>query len=228
MIRALIFDLDDTLYCESDFVASGYRAVAEHIAAGCGRPSEEIHRTMMATLAREGKRRVMPAVIERYPDSKIQVADLVDVYRRHKPEIRLFAGYAQLLRELRTVYRLGILTDGIPAVQRAKCAALGLEGAVDSILYTWECGQARGKPHPYSFRLMLACLRAQPDEALVIGDSLEKDCRGARGVGMRCVRVQRPLIRWGVNCGEDADVVVESLLQLPLVLRQLEDRNEAA
>lgn len=228
MIRALIFDLDDTLYCERDFVASGCRAVAEHLSAACGRPSEEIHRRMMATLAREGKRRVLPAVLECYPNPEIQVADLVAVYRGHRPEIRLFTGYAQLLKELRAGYRLGIITDGIPAVQRAKCAALGLEDAVDSILYTWEYGQEREKPHPYSFRLMLACLGVQPNEALFIGDSLEKDCRGAHRVGIRCVQVQRPLTIWGVGCREDADFVVESLSQLPLVLRQLEDRNEAA
>jgi putative hydrolase of the HAD superfamily len=228
MIQALIFDLDDTLYCESDFVASGYRAVAQYLSAACGQPSEKIYTEMMTTLACEGKKAVMPTVLERYQDPKIQVADLVDAYRRHKPEIQLFTGYAQLLRELRATYRIGIITDGIPAVQRAKCAALGLEDAVDSILYTWDYGPEREKPHPYSFRLMLIRLQVQPSAALFIGDSLEKDCRGAHHVGMRCVRVQRPLIHWADSCREDAEFVIESLLQLPIVLKQLEDRDEAA
>ncbi|MBZ5495467.1 MAG: HAD hydrolase-like protein [Acidobacteriia bacterium] len=228
MLRALVFDLDDTLYCERDFLASGFRAVAEHLSATCGRPRDEIHQMMMATLAREGRRSVMPAVLARFPDSGFQVADLVSIYRSHTPQIRLFTGYDGLLKELRARYRLGIVTDGAPDVQKAKCAALGLEGAVDSIIYTWEYGLEKEKPHPFPFRLMLRCLQAPPDEALFIGDSLEKDCRGARGVGMKCVRVQQPPIIWGAESGEEADFVIESLLQLPLVLRQLEGPDEPA
>ena len=70
MIRALIFDLDDTLYREHDFVASGFRAVAEYVGAQCGRPSEEILRqSWMEIFAREGRRAVMPAVLERFSGS---------------------------------------------------------------------------------------------------------------------------------------------------------------
>ena len=154
--------------------------------------------------------------------------ELVRVYRQHKPRIPLFAGYDKLLREFRSAYRLGIITDGMPLVQRAKCAALGLEGIVDRIICTWEYGREKEKPNPYSFCLQMACLQVEPEEALFIGDDWEKDCLGAHGVGMRCVQVQSPLFR---HCGrrtEEADFVVDSLFNLPEVLRKLEDRNEAA
>ena len=130
MIRALLFDLDDTLYREADFVASGFRAVAERMAAICRVPSEEIHRQMMDTLAGGGRRKVMPDVLERYPGSGFGLTDLVGIYRGHTPAIRLFTGYGQLLARLRESYRLGIVTDGTPEVQKSKCAALGLKRAV--------------------------------------------------------------------------------------------------
>jgi putative hydrolase of the HAD superfamily len=227
MIRALIFDLDDTLYCEHDFVASGYRAVAEYVGAQCGRPSDKILGVMMEIFAQEGRRAVMPAVLERFSGSTARVDELVDVYRRHEPAIRLFAGYEDLLREWRRTYRLGVITDGIPEVQERKCRALGLIGAVDRILCTWHYGCEREKPHPHSFQLVLADLKVRPSEALFIGDSIEKDCRGARGVGMRSVLVHRRPVAGAAEAAEQTDFVVESLFQMPMVLKQLEDRNES-
>ncbi len=228
MIRALIFDLDDTLYRERDFLASGFRAVAEHVCASCEKSCDEIHAFMMTTFENEGRYRVMPALLERLPGSRLQVSDLVGVYRRHTPAIQLFAGYGQLLRELHAIYRIGIVTDGVPAVQRAKCAALGLEEAVDSILYTWENGQDKEKPHPAPFLQMLDFLQVQASEALFIGNNLEKDVYGAHGVGIKCVHVQSAPILTGTQGGETGDFVVESLAQLPLILRQFEDQNGAA
>lgn len=228
MIRALLFDLDDTLYRERDFLVSGFRAVADVLSAGSGRSSEEIHAAMVLTLDNEGRRRVLPAVLETFPESGFQIADLVDVYRGHVPSIRLFDGYAELLHELRATYRLGIVTDGSPGVQRAKCAALGLVGAVDHILCTWENGQSMEKPHPLPFQQMLARLQVESSEALFIGDSLEKDVRGAHGVGMKCLRVGKTSMLCSAPCGEDGDFVLDSLTQLPLILRQLEGQNDAA
>jgi putative hydrolase of the HAD superfamily len=228
MIRALIFDLDDTLYPAGDFVASGYRAVADRLSAGCGAPGAEIHRMMMSTLAREGKLRVLPAALERYRVPALQLDDLVRIYRRHTPRIRMYAGYGRLLRRLRADFRLGVLTDGLPYVQRSKCSALGLEKTIDNIICSWEYGPERAKPHPYPFCVMMACLQVQPEEAVVIGDSIEKDCRGARGVGMKCVRVERRQGAPRPAGGGEADFIVASLLELPRVLKQLEGGNEAA
>lgn len=226
MIRALLFDLDDTLYCENDFLVSGYRAVAESVAPVCRHASGDIHSFMLATLAREGRQAVLGAVLERFPDSGFQVADLVDIYRHHVPAISLFPGYAGLLRELRASYRIGIITDGVPEVQKSKCAALGLTEISDSILCTWENGRDREKPHPYPFLQMLDRLRVTPDEALFIGDNPDKDIRGARGVGMKSVHVIASPLTRSVRGETEADFAVESLTQLPLILRQLEGQDD--
>ncbi len=99
---------------------------------------------------------------------------------------------------------------------------------MDSIICTWEYGQEREKPHPYPFCLQLACLQVQPEEALFVGDNPEKDGRGAHDVGMRYVQLQKSPSQADFICGRQPDFVIESLLQLPNLLRQLEDRNEAA
>jgi putative hydrolase of the HAD superfamily len=221
MIRAVIFDLDDTLYRELDFVASGYRAVAAFVSERCGLPCAQIENFMMELLARAGRRAVMPAVVERFPGFSCDIAELVDVYRGHTPAIRLYPGYAELLGELRRTCRLGIVTDGTPEVQERKCVALGLEDAVDCILYTWQYGRDKEKPHPQPFHKMLSYLNVGPAEAIFVGDSVEKDCRGARGVGMKSALVCTQPVSCAALITGQADFVIDSLFQIPLVLKQL-------
>jgi putative hydrolase of the HAD superfamily len=228
MIRALVFDLDDTLYCERDFVCSGFLAVAQRMAAVCGADCADIHDFMLAELSAAGRGQVLPAILRRFPDCGFELPDLVSIYRNHVPAIRLFDGCRDLLVRLRKSYRLGLLTDGNPQVQRAKCGALGLGDLFDQMIFTWDFGQEREKPHPFPFRLMLDRLAAAASQALFIGDNIEKDCRGARSVGMKSIRVRKQGTERFPECGEDADAVIDSLTQLPFILTLFGGQHEAA
>lgn len=225
MIDALVFDLDDTLYLESDFVASGYRAVARHVAGKYGCPLREVFHTMMSVFVSQGREHVLPVVLRRFLPDGVPLSELVDVYRGHTPRIRLFPGYADLLLRLRETYKLGLITDGLPEVQKRKVHSLGLEDRIDKIIYTWEYGIERQKPHPQSFTMMMDFLHTSPPSTLYVGDSQDKDCRGAHGVGMKCIQVPAPT-RVGrksePQCADKADYVVDSLFQLPGILRASE------
>jgi putative hydrolase of the HAD superfamily len=224
MIQALVFDLDDTLYQERDFVASGYQAVARHLAGRCGCSFESAFSIMMTTLDTLGRDKVFPALLERLPDVSIPLAELVAVYRQHSPMICLFPGYLELLRDLARQYRLGVITDGLPDVQERKVRALGLESVVGKVIYTWEYGLERQKPHPFAFSLMLEALHADPESTLFVGDNPDKDCRGAHGVGMKCAEVWRfsskanPL---GLRAKDRPEFVINTLLELPQILEQM-------
>ena len=188
MIRALIFDLDDTLYCEKDFVMSGYRAVARYLFDRGSCSFEKAFSLMTETFETQGRQHVFPALFGHLADDSITIPELVEIYRRHEPIINLCPGYKELLQDFSRHYRLGIITDGLPAVQGQKVQALGLKNIMDKIIYTWDYGPEKEKPHPYSFSLMLQCLDTEPDSALFIGDNPEKDCKGAHGIGMKCIR----------------------------------------
>jgi putative hydrolase of the HAD superfamily len=224
MIQALIFDLDDTLYREKDFLESGYRAVARHIADNYGCDFEFTVAIMMETLNADGRRAVLEVLQKRILDASVPLDALVGIYRRHTPQIQLYPGYLELLQELASSYRMGIITDGLPEVQDRKVQALGLKGIMDKIIYTWEYGIEKGKPHPLSFSMMLDFLEAKPETALFIGDNPEKDCRGAHRAGMRCAQIQHPV---QVTCANNAadrespEYVIDSLFQLKPILREL-------
>jgi putative hydrolase of the HAD superfamily len=224
MIQALIFDLDDTLYPERDFLASGYRAVARYIADSYDYSFDQILSTMMTVLDAWGRQRVFPALLVRFPKVSIPLTELVEVYRLHNPAIDLFPGYLALLRDLAARYRLGVITDGLPAVQERKVRALGLESILEKIIYSWEYGSERGKPHPLSFSLMLESLHADPQSALFIGDNPEKDGRGAHGVGMKYAQIQHPPLQAaspGVDGPVTSEFTIHSLFQLPQILQQM-------
>lgn len=225
MIEALLFDLDDTLYLESDYVASGYRAVARYLAENYGRSYNEVFYTMMSVFVCRGRRMVFPIVIDRFLNSSVSIPELLQVYRCHTPKIHLFPGYSELLRLLGKDHYIGIITDGLPEVQKRKVAALGLELLVDRVLYTWEYGAENEKPHPLGFSLMMDHFRVEPRKSIFVGDNPVKDCQGARAAGMKAaqIRTGRREGNAGIPDGErTADYVIDSLYELPPILRNSE------
>ena len=71
------------------------------------------------------------------------------------------------------------------------------------------------KPHPSIFQAALAQANATVDEAVMVGDSLDHDIHGARGVGMRAVLVSRSGLP--ASCPEDVPVIT-TLRDLPALL----------
>jgi putative hydrolase of the HAD superfamily len=221
MMQALVFDLDDTLYLESDFVTSGYRAVAQFIEENYGCDYKQVFTTMMTIFVEHGRRAVFPTLLDRFLNSSVSLADLIDVYRRHSPKIRLFPGYFELLQRLAPQYRLGIITDGLPEVQERKVKILKLDKVVNKIIYTWKYGPEREKPHPFSFQLMLRHLDTDPVSTLFIGDNFEKDCRGAHRAGMKCAQLHSSVHSRQTSSGNEEipDFFISSLYQLPQILQ---------
>jgi len=112
----------------------------------------------------------------------------------------------------------------LPAVQDHKVQALGLKNVMDKIIYTWDYGPEKEKPHPYSFSLMLQCLDTDPNSVLFIGDNPEKDCKGAHGVGMKCAQVMHAKKMADLSVdkfAERPEFIIETLYQLPHILEHM-------
>jgi putative hydrolase of the HAD superfamily len=193
--RAVVLDLDDTLYPEAAYVRSGFRAVAARAQETLGVSAAEAEAELVA-LFEEG---VRGDTFDRWLAARglggdVAVGDLVAAYRGHPPDIQAFAAAEPLLRGLRAGgSAVGLLSDGDPAVQRAKLDALGLRGAFDAIVVTGELGEGAGKPSPRGYEEVLRRLGdAPPDEAVYVSDNPAKDFVGARRAGMRSIRVRRP------------------------------------
>ncbi len=103
---------------------------------------------------------------------------------------RVFPETEAVLRNLRSSgYRLGMITNGAPDLQRAKLEGAGLAPHFDIIVVSGEVGV--GKPDPRVFELTLRALDVRPSEAVMVGDNPARDVLGAVSAGVRVVWVNR-------------------------------------
>jgi putative hydrolase of the HAD superfamily len=204
-MRAAIFDLDDTLYEREQFVLSGFAAVAEAIERRFDLPAPWIVATLKRARMRGHEGRELQALCADHglPDSLIP--ELVDVVRHHEPALSLGSVASAVIAQMRADgWRLAILTNGLPATQRNKVDALGLETRVDAVLYAEEHAPG-GKPSRAAYDAALAAVGVTADRAVFIGDDLVRDIQGARAAGLYTLRVAPGGAR---RTGGDADAIV--------------------
>lgn len=176
MIKAVVFDLDDTLYPELDYVKSGFRTAEKEIKKryGIGNTYDEL-----IQLFRQDKSNVFNRFLEKHDLAADDnaVNGLLNVYRKHKPAIELFDDVKDIFAELKARgYKLGIITDGRPEGQRAKITALGIEKFVDKIIITDELGGIEyRKPNPKAFEIICSEFGILPEEMMYVGDNPQKD-----------------------------------------------------
>ena len=176
----IAFDLDDTLYKERDFLASGRRAVTRKFAASLGLKPEELYDLMMVAAD------PFDCLVER-SGGTISIPQILDTYRNHLPEIALDRSTEYVLKTLKDRgEQLAIITDGRAVTQRNKIAALGLERFVDSeaIIVSEEIGAEKTSPLPFQI-LMQRFPAAAP--FTYVGDNPAKDFIHPRQLGWRTV-----------------------------------------
>ncbi len=116
---------------------------------------------------------------------------LVQTFRRHRPSIVLQPAVRTILQKLRCDgWRIGILTNGDPGVQRRKVEALGLELLVDCVVFAEEHAP-HGKPDRAHFSSRAAAA-ASSRACLNVGDDPLCDVMGAHAAGLKAIRVLSP------------------------------------
>lgn len=217
--RGLILDLDDTLYPREHYVQSGLMAVARHLEEAYRVPAMDAF-VVMSAARREGCRGYeFQAACARFALPVSIVAELLHVFREHRPLLRLPRATVAALAALKADgWRLAILTNGLPSVQRLKVESLGLLGHIRHVVYADEHADG-GKPSPAAFREVLRRLDVPAARVVMVGDDPACDVGGARAIGLKSVRIAVPGVR--VRPGAEADAVIDSLTTLPGVAAEL-------
>ena len=176
----VIFDMDDTLYPEKDYVRSGYAQIAQHFPEIDNMAQKLWH-------AFESGKQAINYVLEQeglFSDEAVKKA--LSIYRNQKPIISLYPDARELLTILKSHgVRLGMITDGRPEGQRAKIAALGIEKYFEKIIITDELGGVEfRKPNPVAFEMMRTYFGVSCSEMAYIGDNPNKDFIAPKALGM--------------------------------------------
>ncbi len=193
MIKAVIFDLDDTLIPENKYVESGFNIVSKYLEQQYSGKSEDIYKELICLYKENSKN-----VFNRWFDKKQikytmeEIKQIVKVYREHKPTIEFYSDVIPTIKKLKEKnIKIGIITDGYVETQKAKLQSLNAYSIFDEIVITDELGRQYWKPHPRAFEIMKKKLNIEFEEMIYVGDNPEKDFYIGSLYPIACVRICR-------------------------------------
>lgn len=217
-IKAVVFDLDDTLVNWRQAERLAIHDLAETTLSRHGLGVERVIEAYSGIMAENfisfrTTRKWMyirdriALLLERLgvADAAGQADEVTQAFTaKARSNLRFLDGAPELLDHVRSAgLRTALLTNGPPSVQRPKVVAFRLEDRLDAIAISGETGH--WKPDAEAFRNVLRLVGAQAEETLMVGDSVEFDIEPARGLGMATCLVDPTGMQPGV-----ADAMVAS------------------
>ncbi len=195
MKKAVIFDLDDTLISEDEYIRSGFTAVSQFLRDMYGWDERMTARQLYDLYLEDPKNvfnRLLSAHDIRYKDNEI--LELVEVYREHTPNVHFYPDVKPAFYALKDKgIKLGLLSDGYAVTQRKKLTVLGVNGKkmFDKIIITDELGRDYWKPDPRPFIMMKEAFMADWSDMVYVVDNPEKDFFIGRDFPIVTVRIMR-------------------------------------
>lgn len=206
----IVFDLDDTLYPEMEFVRSGFWTVACAVA-----PDEPVavYQHLLQILARHGSGQVFNRFAEE-SGRAVDIPELVKLYRFHSPRIQLDVETQVVLEHCAAHHPTALLTDGPYEMQWNKFRALQLERWIDFPVFTDQMGTSKPDKRPFQAIMQQY---GESETYVYIADNPRKDFIAPQQLGWHSVRLRRV---GGVYAALDATVdhEIASLFDmLPLI-----------
>ncbi|RYZ81048.1 MAG: HAD family hydrolase, partial [Proteobacteria bacterium] len=170
-----VFDLDDTLVKEIDYLKSAFREIA--------RIADPEKVSLFDDMFQwyQDKENVFDNLCRDY--SHLNVGRLRDIYRNHLPEFDALSENRALLLDLkRAGHFIGLITDGYSVTQRNKVKALDMTDLFDKIVISEEFGFE--KPHEGNYREFD---EFGSSEKIYVGDNLGKDFVTANRLGWKTI-----------------------------------------
>ncbi len=171
-----VFDLDDTLYKEIDFLKSAYQFISEKLEPYT---KSNIYDEMINCYFQN--KSTFDYIKEKYI-FPFSVEDLVKMYREHPPKLDLPSESKKILDFLKNKnIKMGLITDGRSLSQRNKIIALNIEYYFEKIIISDEIGYS--KPSLQVFKEF----NDKNYEYFYIGDNVSKDFITPNKIGWKTI-----------------------------------------
>jgi HAD superfamily hydrolase (TIGR02253 family) len=223
MIKAVIFDLDNTLV---DFMAMKRQAIGAAINAmidaGLNLTKEEVQQRIDRIYSEKGIefQSVFDQLLyEEFQKVNYKILSSGVIAYRQAREAALSTYphvYTTLMDLLKMGLKLGVVSDAPAKEAWLRLAYLNLHHIFDHIVTFEDTGKR--KPDPAPFEKILSLLQVPANEALMIGDWAERDMVGASKVGMKTV-----FARYGDTFGTvetNADYEVNDIAELVEIIKR--------
>jgi len=236
MIKAVFFDLDDTLYDYKGFMAECEEHLFAIASEGLGvspdrcrlaynRAKTELYRSRPRDPAIfDWRERIsnLTGRLGRTPDALYTQYLFEQLWDHFMSVIKPYPDAVPALEALRrSGRRSGIISNGIREQQAAKVRELGLAELLDAQTYSEDVGA--NKPDRAVFKRGLSELRVRPEESVMVGDLCPIDIKGGRRSGMFTCWLRRGAYAGLIprDSAEQPDFTISCLAQLDAVLRAL-------
>ena len=198
MIKAVFFDIDDTLYDTSGFARLARKAAINvMIDAGLPLSSDEAYKLLKEIIKEKGSNydKHFNILTEKVFGEEKPLLIALGMITYHNVKfalLRLFPKTPSTLIYLKSKgYQLGVISDGITIKQWEKLIRLGLHHFFDEVVTSEEAGVA--KPDERIFQLALNRMGCQAKKSIMIGNKFNKDIVGALNIGMSAILVNSEL-----------------------------------
>ena len=224
MIKAIIFDLDNTLL---DFVKMKQfavkAAITAMIEAGLDVDEKKAYQDIFDLYVNKGweNQQVFDDYLNQTVgkvSNKILAAGIVSYRRAREATLLVYPNVNKTLIELiKMGIQLSVVSDAPSREAWMRLYYLNLHHVFDPVLTFDDTGVR--KPSAKPFEMALDILQASPDEVLMIGDWPERDVVGAKQIGMKTIFARYGDTFGTVDSGADWDV--NDIYDLVNIVREL-------
>ena len=222
-IKAVIFDLDDTLYdCSGSLIdASRRRAAKALVEAGLTCTEEEVYQLQKELSEKHGPYHlIFNEIVNKYnADSKLINIAYKAYNSSEVSEIKPFPYVISTFKELReNGYKLFLLTVGVHERQEKKINILGLKPYFDEIVIS---DQEIGLPLEDCMRDLIERHTINFREAVMVGDRVREELRIAKSLGMTTIQMLHGRFKNepAVNDCDKPDYKIKRIFQITTILQ---------
>jgi len=196
MLKAIFFDIDDTLYDSTTLTRMArLNSIRAMIDAGLAeRDEDKLYSLLQKIIKKFGSNypRHYDELLKELGipwKPKIVAAGVVAYEHTKFGYLKPFPGVVPTLIELRQRYRLGVISNGLAVKQWEKLINLGLHHFFDVVVTSEEVGYE--KPETEIFEVAVRKLGFSGEECVMVGDRIDTDILGGKASGMKTVWVKR-------------------------------------
>ncbi len=221
MIKAVIFDLDQTLLDRDATFANYLSSQYDHFQLSSSRVTKSEYIDFILSIDDHGytkKGEVFQRACREILSSTVSSKTLLAHYQEeYGKEPVLYEGVKGALERLKKIYQIGLITNGRVQSQMAKIEISGIKDYFDSIQISEAVGVE--KPDPLIFQIGIQSLDRKPEECVYIGDHPKNDVEGAKACGMKGIWLRKAYYDPPIQM----DGEIESIVELQNWLETLND-----
>lgn len=169
----LIFDLDDTLYPEIQYLDGAYKSIANFIAKNTNISSEKIYNYLTLQFSESGRHLLFDRLLSNFNINSAILPEMLKILRTFKPkkEILLYSKIYKILPALisKSKYTF-VVTNGNVEQQKNKVKNINWKNLNENLIFIY-ANTLNKKPSPESFNFIKKKYFINPTKTIMVGDS---------------------------------------------------------